>query len=42
MDFLDLTIANAGVTLYLDKDWYSDLYENRDTSIRMVFCFKHG
>ena len=42
MDFLDLTIANAGVTLYLDKDWYSDLYENRDTSIRMVFCFNHG
>ena len=41
IDFLDLTIADAGVTLDLDKDWHSDLYENRDTSIRMVFCFKH-
>ena len=41
MDFLDLTIADAGITLDLDKDWHPDLYENRDTSIRMVFCFKH-
>ena len=41
MDFLDLTIANAGVTLYLDKDWYSDLNEHPDTIIEMFFLFFH-
>ena len=30
MDLLDLTIADSGVTLDLDKDWHSDLYEKRN------------
>ena len=31
MDLLNLTIADAGITFDLDKDWHSDLYENRNT-----------
>lgn len=30
MDLLDLTIADAGITLDLDKDWHSDLYVKCD------------
>ncbi len=41
IDLLDLTVADAGVTLDLDKNWHSDLNENRDTSTGMIFCFKH-
>ena len=31
MDLLDLTIADAGITLDLDKDWHPDLYVKCDT-----------
>ena len=31
IDLLDLTIADAGITLDLDKDWHPDLYVKCDT-----------
>ena len=31
IDLLDLTIADAGITLDLDKDWHLDLYVKCDT-----------
>ena len=31
IDLLDLTIADAGITIDLDKDWHSDLYVKCDT-----------
>ena len=31
IDLLDLTIADAGITLDLDKDWHSDLNVKCDT-----------
>ena len=31
IDLLDLTIADAGIILDLDKDWHPDLYVKCDT-----------
>lgn len=31
IDLLDLTIADTGITLDLDKDWHLDLYVKCDT-----------
>ena len=41
MDLLDLTIADSGVTLDLDKDWHSDLYVNRNAGATWFIFFKH-
>ena len=41
IDLLDLTIADTGITLDLDKDWHSDLYEHHDASIETFFLFLH-
>lgn len=41
IDLLDLTIADAGVTLDLDKDWHPDLYENRNAGATWFIFFKH-
>lgn len=41
MNLFNLTITNPGITLDLDKDWYSDLNEHPDTIIEMFFLFFH-
>ena len=37
MNLLDLTIADAGITL-VDKDWHPDLYEKRN-ALRSGFFY---
>ena len=41
MNLLYLTVADAGITLDLDKDWHPDLYEHHDASIETFFLFLH-
>ena len=41
MNLLYLTVADAGITLDLDKDWHSDLYEHHDACIETFFLFLH-
>ena len=39
IDLLDLTIADTGITLDLDKDWHPDLYENRNAGATWFIFF---
>ena len=41
IDLLDLTIADTGITLDLNKDWHPDLYENRNAGATWFIFFKH-
>ena len=42
IDLLDLTIADAGIALDLDKDWHPDLYDDRNTRLFRYIPFFHA
>ena len=42
IDLLDLTIADAGITLDLDKDWHPDLYDDRNTRLFRYILYIHA